>query len=70
MKKVLLLAIGLVCLVMLIVAADFRRLPHMLTSEPVKVNCTGYTIIEFDKGVDCRGDTIQLIRKNGFAERL
>jgi hypothetical protein len=68
MKKVFFLAVGLVCLVMLIVAADFRRIPHMLTSEPDK--CNGYTIIEYDKGIDCQGDTIQLTRKNGYAERL
>ena len=55
---------------MLIVAADFRRLPHMLSAEPGKGTCNGYTIIEYDKGVDCQGDTIQLIRKNGYAERL
>lgn len=70
MKKVFFLAIGLVCLVMVIVAADFRSIPHMLTSEPGKPSCKGYTIIEYDKGIDCQGDTIQLTRRNGYAERL
>ena len=70
MKKVFLLAVGLLCLTMLIVAADFRRLPQILETEPGKANCNGYTIIEYDKGIDCHGDTIQLTRRNGFAERL
>jgi hypothetical protein len=68
MKKVLFSAVVLVCLVMIAVAADFRSLPYL--NNPSEKDCVGYTIIEFDKGIDCHGDTIKLIRRNGFAERV
>lgn len=58
----------MVCLVMIMVAADFRRIPGLLDASP-KRSCTGYTIIEYDKAIDCQGDTIALVRKNGFAQR-
>jgi hypothetical protein len=64
MKKVILLAVVLVCLVMVMVAADFR----MPGQDTLRKNCSGYTIIEYDKGINCHGDTIQLVRKNGFAQ--
>lgn len=31
--------------------------------------CRGYTVIEADKGIDCYGDTIRLVKTNGFFER-
>jgi len=72
MKKMVFLAAGLLGLVMIIVAADFRTLPGLL-QPPDQIRpldrCAGYTIIEYDKGIDCHGDTITLVRKNGFAER-
>ena len=34
-----------------------------------KSNCKGYSVIEVDKGIDCNGDTIKLIKINGFFER-
>ncbi len=68
MKKVLFSVVVLVCLVMIIAAANFRNIPQLST--PVRSACAGYTIIEFDKGVNCNGDTIKLERKNGFAERV
>ena len=64
MKKVLLLAVLGVCLVMMFGAADFRS----LTQSPSRTNCKGYTIIEYDKGINCHGDTILLVRTNGFAQ--
>lgn len=63
----LLLAAVLLGVVMIMVAADFRRIPGLLDA-PARAQCTGYTIIEFDKGIDCNGDTISLVRKNGFAQ--
>lgn len=70
MKKVFLLAVILIGLVMVMVAADFRRIPDILQGKPPQKTCMGYTIIEFDKGIDCYGDTIKLVRKNGFAEKI
>ena len=68
MKKVFFLAVVLLGLTMIIVAADFRRIPGFLENPPLE-QCAGYTIIEYDKGIDCHGDTIGLVRRNGFAER-
>ncbi len=31
--------------------------------------CYGYTIIEFGKGIDCHGDTIQLEKIDGGQQR-
>ena len=36
----------------------------------VKRNCSGYSVIEVDKGIDCNGDTIKLIKINGYFERV
>lgn len=68
MKKMFFMAVVLLGLVMIIVAADFRHIPGLLDNPPLE-DCAGYTIIEYDKGIDCRGDTIRLVRRNGFAER-
>jgi hypothetical protein len=70
MKKVFFLAAVLMVLVLVIVAADYRTIPHLLNTPIPQKDCAGYTIIEFDKGIDCHGDTIKLSRKNGFAERV
>ena len=53
---------------MTMVAADFRTIPYLMDAQ--KKDCVGYTIIEFNKGVDCKGDTIMLVRRNGYAERV
>ena len=70
MKKVLFVAAVLMCLVMIIAAADFRTIPQLLDPGTPSKKCAGYTIIEYDKGIDCNGDTIQLTRQNGFAEKV
>lgn len=54
---------------MTMVAADFRRLPTWEEFSATESSCRGYTIIEYDKGINCHGDTITLTRRNGFAER-
>ena len=69
MKKVILVAIVFVSVAMIVLAADFRQIPELLQGEPAKKTCQGFTIIEFDKGVDCHGDTINLVRSNGFAQK-
>jgi hypothetical protein len=50
-----------------IIGADFRR-TESTNSEPVAVKkkCLGYTIIEFGKGIDCNGDTVKLVKRNGI----
>ena len=62
--------------VVVIVLTAFTISPNMLPSlrtvpeqkAPMKKSCTGYEVIEVDKGIDCHGDTIRLIKKNGFFE--
>ncbi len=65
MKKVIgtLSAIGLF---VVLIGADIRRNEPSTTikNEPKKP-CYGYTIIEFGKGVNCKGDTILLEKVNG-----
>ena len=34
-----------------------------------KKSCRGYSVIEADKGIDCHGDTIKLVKIHGFFER-
>ena len=71
MKKMFVLTIALACLILL-GTAGFRTIPHWLGANPAHENknkCLGYTIIAFDKGIDCYGDTIGLVRRNGYAER-
>lgn len=51
----------------LLTSANFKR----AESTPVqKKHCRGYTVIEVDKGIDCYGDTIRLVKVNGFFERV
>jgi hypothetical protein len=69
MKKVFLVGFGFISLAMVVVAADFRRIPNMLQQEKARKSCVGYTIVEYDKGVDCNGDTVLLERKHGFATK-
>ena len=38
-------------------------------AETEKKFCKGYSVIEVDKGIDCNGDTIKLVKVNGFFER-
>lgn len=63
------LAIALFSVVVIMGTAGFRSIPSFMENERPGKTCVGYTIVAFDKGVDCKGDTITLIRKNGFAER-
>jgi hypothetical protein len=71
MKKMFVLTLALVCVILIMGTASFRAIPHWLTTTTTKpTKCVGYTIIAFDKGIDCYGDTIRLVRKNGYAERI
>ena len=64
------LTLALVSVILIMGTASFRTVPDWLNTEgTTPARCSGYTIIAFDKGVDCHGDTIRLVRKNGYAER-
>jgi hypothetical protein len=66
MKKVLsLVAIGVFCCILV---AGVSIYTSDAASQEKKKDCFGYTIIEAGKGIDCNGDTINLVRKQGFVE--
>ena len=70
MKRMFVGALAMGCMMALMGTAGFHSIPSLLgADEPSTKNCVGYTIIASDKGIDCKGDTIKLIRKNGFAQR-
>jgi len=65
MRKII-LALSFLTVLLAIVGADFRRDEHSLKVVIPKKKCVGYTIIEFGKGIDCNGDTVKLIKRNGI----
>ncbi|HTE33230.1 MAG TPA: hypothetical protein VK666_22760 [Chryseolinea sp.] len=60
------LAVGL--LGFMVIGADQRS--SAPESKVAKKSCSGYTVIESTKGIDCNGDTIRLIRTAGFYQRV
>ena len=65
MKKVFFL-FGVVLLLVVILGADIRRNKQVPPSPVVeRPACKGYTIIEFGKGINCDGDTINLVKVPG-----
>ena len=46
-------------------SADYKR----ADVPAAKKFCRGYSVIEADKGIDCHGDTIKLVKAHGFFER-
>ena len=49
----------------LLTSADYKR----ADIPAAKKVCRGYSVIEADKGIDCHGDTIKLVKVHGFFER-
>jgi hypothetical protein len=66
MKKVF-AALTVLILLVVMIGADIRRPEGTASSKPSeKKRCYGYTIVEFGKGVNCKGDTIKLVRVDGI----
>jgi len=66
MKK-LILAFTIIAAVFLLLGADIRRNDSSIAQATLpKKKCIGYTIIEFGKGLNCNGDTVRLVRRNGI----
>ena len=69
MKRVV-VALTVMILLVVLIGADIRRTdatPPVSTAKiQEKKKCYGYTIIEFGKGVNCNGDTINLVRVDGI----
>ncbi len=64
--KRLLLVVGVV-LIIGVLGTGFARKGSSERTVQRKA-CTGYVVIEVDKGIDCNGDTIRLVKKHGFFE--
>lgn len=68
MRKVV-VALTVMILLVVLIGADIRRTDTSNVPSAkieTKKKCYGYTIIEFGKGVDCNGDTINLVRVDGI----
>lgn len=50
----------------LLTSADYKSADAPATERKF---CRGYSVIEADKGIDCHGDTIKLVKVHGFFER-
>jgi len=60
--------IGAMAILMLSLTGASQKEYAAPTVAPRKF-CCGYTVIEADKGIDCYGDTIRLVKTNGYFER-
>lgn len=52
----------------LVIGADQKT--SATTQKITKKSCSGYTVIEASKGIDCNGDTIKLTKVGGFYQRV
>lgn len=69
MKKILLL-FAVVLMLVVLLGADIRRKKEAQLSQENRKPCYGYTIIEFGKGVNCKGDTVILTKVKGGGQQL
>ena len=70
MKKIFLL-FSVILMLVVLVGADIRREKEGTPETAIKKkNCYGYTIIEFGKGINCKGDTVKLIKVKGGGQEL
>jgi hypothetical protein len=63
-RQVILILIGISAFVL--TSADYKKIDPPTTA---KKFCRGYSVIEADRGIDCHGDTIKLVKVHGFFER-
>ncbi|HYI76026.1 MAG TPA: hypothetical protein VEW65_00315 [Chryseolinea sp.] len=63
-RQIVLIIIGVSAFVL--TSADYKKFDPPVST---KKFCRGYSVIEADKGIDCHGDTIKLVKVNGFFER-
>jgi hypothetical protein len=64
MKKVVVIAV-MVLFAFMLVNAGAYKLP-VFKKSAVERHCSGFTVIEAGKGINCKGDTVRLRRSNGF----
>jgi hypothetical protein len=64
MKRCL-LALTMIILSIALSSVSFREPEPSIQSVRKYSPSCGYTIIEFGVGIDCNGDTVKIVRKNG-----
>ncbi len=60
--------IGIAMSTIILSGANFKSIEAKEIN--AKKHCRGYSVLEVDKGIDCNGDTIKLVKVNGFFERV
>jgi len=63
--KTIFLLFGIVLIIIALVGADFRKQKEAAEKPSEKKPCYGYTIVEFGKGINCYGDTVDLVKVPG-----
>lgn len=66
MKKIVSFLAVAALVVLMATGSSFNALPEVPTERAVKQQCFGYTVLENSKGLNCKGDTITLVKRNGF----
>ncbi len=67
--KASLIAITLaICALLFISGADSES--AKVSAQQTSSFCSGYAVIEAGKGLDCNGDTILLVTRKGYYERI
>jgi hypothetical protein len=67
MKSAVFTFLFLISTALLMIGADFRT-PQPKAVVEAKKHCVGYTILEAGLGIDCKGDTVKLVKKYGYYE--
>ena len=57
-----------ICAALFMTGADF--LSEKAPTPEATVFCAGYIVLEAGKGLDCNGDTILLVTRKGYYERI
>lgn len=65
MKRAIFTITAISSVAFFLIGADYKA-PEK--APVVRKHCSGYTIIEAGKGVDCYGDTVKLVKRYGFYE--
>ena len=68
--KTIFLLFGVVLTLVVLLGADIRRQKEAETPVIEEKPCYGYTIIEFGKGINCQGDTVNLVKVEGGGQQL
>ena len=67
-KKMKRLFIGAAFVVVIFLFESVMGNQKLFAVKEQKKNCSGYVVIEVNKGIDCNGDTIKLMKKHGYYE--